>query len=103
MLPNVGMGELVVILLIVVLLFGAKRLPEIAKGMGQSVKVFKDALNGASGIVRLGNGFITANFPFNSAGKHRSRTRTCLTGRVSMQSRWRVASRIFTRFSKLVN
>lgn len=45
MLPNVGMGELVVILLIVLLLFGAKRLPEVAKSLGKSVKSFKDGMN----------------------------------------------------------
>lgn len=35
------MGELVVILLIVLLLFGASRLPEIAKALGKSIKEFK--------------------------------------------------------------
>ena len=45
MLPNVGMGELVVILLIVLLLFGAKRLPEVAKSLGKSIKSFKDGVN----------------------------------------------------------
>ncbi len=45
MLPNVGMGELIVILLIVLLLFGAKRLPEVAKSLGKSVKSFKDGMN----------------------------------------------------------
>lgn len=44
MLPNIGFGELVVILGIALLLFGAKRLPEIAKGMGQSVQAFKKGL-----------------------------------------------------------
>ena len=48
MLPNVGMGELVVILVIVLLLFGAKRLPEVAKGIGRSLKSFKDGLNDSS-------------------------------------------------------
>lgn len=48
MLPNVGMGELVVILLIVLILFGAKRLPEVAKGLGKSIKAFKDGMNDAS-------------------------------------------------------
>lgn len=38
-----GMGELVVILLIVLLLFGASRLPEIAKALGKSIKEFKKA------------------------------------------------------------
>lgn len=40
---NFGMGELVVILLIILLLFGASRLPEIARSMGKSIKEFKKA------------------------------------------------------------
>lgn len=44
MFPNVGMGELVVILVIVLLLFGAKRLPEVAKSLGKSIKHFKDGM-----------------------------------------------------------
>lgn len=48
MLPNVGMGELIVILLIVLLLFGAKRLPEIAKGIGRSIKSFKEGMSESS-------------------------------------------------------
>ncbi len=44
MLPNVGMGELIVILVIVLVLFGAKRLPEVAKGIGRSVKAFKEGI-----------------------------------------------------------
>ena len=38
-----GMGELVVILLIVLLLFGAAKLPEIARAIGKSIKEFKKA------------------------------------------------------------
>jgi sec-independent protein translocase protein TatA len=45
MLPNVGMGELILILVIILLLFGAKRLPEVAKGLGRSLRSFKDGLN----------------------------------------------------------
>ncbi len=40
---NVGMGELIVILLIVLLLFGASRLPEIARSLGKAIKEFKKA------------------------------------------------------------
>lgn len=40
---NLGMGELIVILLIVLVLFGAAKLPEIAKSLGKSVKEFKKA------------------------------------------------------------
>lgn len=38
-----GMGELLVVFFIVLLLFGAKRLPEIAKALGGSLKEFKKA------------------------------------------------------------
>ena len=38
-----GMGELVVILLIILLLFGASRLPEIARALGKSIKEFQKA------------------------------------------------------------
>jgi len=38
-----GMGELIVILLIVLLLFGASRLPEISRSLAKSIKEFKKA------------------------------------------------------------
>lgn len=38
-----GMGELIVILLIILLLFGAAKLPEIARALGKSIKEFKKA------------------------------------------------------------
>ena len=44
MLPNVGMGELLVILVIVLVLFGAKRVPYVSKSLGKSIKSFKDGL-----------------------------------------------------------
>lgn len=40
---GLGMQELIVIFLIIFLLFGAKNLPEIAKGLGKSIKEFKNA------------------------------------------------------------
>jgi sec-independent protein translocase protein TatA len=42
--PNLGPTELIIILLIVVLLFGAKKIPEIAKGLGKGIKDFKGAM-----------------------------------------------------------
>lgn len=42
--PNIGPLELTLILLIVVLLFGAKRLPDTAKSVGQSLKIFKKSI-----------------------------------------------------------
>ena len=42
---RMGMGELAVILAILVLLFGAKRLPQLADGMGRAIRNFKRGLN----------------------------------------------------------
>lgn len=39
--PNIGPTELIIIGIIVVLLFGATRLPATAKGLGQALKLFK--------------------------------------------------------------
>lgn len=39
-----GIQELILILLIVVIVFGAKRIPEIMGGLGQGIKSFKKAL-----------------------------------------------------------
>lgn len=43
---NLGLPELIVIFLVVLLLFGAKALPEIAKGLGQSIQHFKREVKG---------------------------------------------------------
>ncbi len=43
MFPAIGMPELLVIMLVVLLLFGSKRLPELARGIGKSMKEFKKA------------------------------------------------------------
>ena len=42
---GLGGPELLLILAVVLLLFGAKKLPELAKGLGRSVKEFKKASN----------------------------------------------------------
>ncbi len=43
--PNLGVPELIVIGIIVVFLFGARRIPELASGLGQGIRTFKKALN----------------------------------------------------------
>jgi sec-independent protein translocase protein TatA len=40
---NLGGGEIILILALVLILFGAKKLPELAKGLGQGIKEFKKA------------------------------------------------------------
>jgi sec-independent protein translocase protein TatA len=44
MFGTLGLPELIIILLIVVLIFGANRLPSLAKGLGSSVKNFKEGM-----------------------------------------------------------
>ena len=46
--PNLGAPELIIIALVILLLFGATRLPKLGKSMGQSIRGFKDRLNEAS-------------------------------------------------------
>jgi sec-independent protein translocase protein TatA len=41
---RIGMAELVIILFIVVLIFGANRLPQLATGIGKSIRNFKDGM-----------------------------------------------------------
>ena len=43
--PNLGAPELIIIALVILLLFGATRLPKLGKSMGQSIKGFKQGLN----------------------------------------------------------
>jgi TatA/E family protein of Tat protein translocase len=45
---GLGFQEILLILLVALLIFGAKRLPEIGKALGQSLKEFKKAMSGAS-------------------------------------------------------
>ena len=44
MFGSLGLPELLIILFIVVLIFGANRLPTLAKGMGSAVKNFKEGI-----------------------------------------------------------
>ncbi len=43
---ELGMGELIVILLVVFVLFGANRLPQAGAGLGKAIRSFKDAMAG---------------------------------------------------------
>jgi sec-independent protein translocase protein TatA len=45
---RLGVPELVVILIIVLIIFGANRLPELGKGIGKGIRNFKDATRDAS-------------------------------------------------------
>lgn len=45
---NLGLPEFLLLAVVVLLLFGPKRLPEVAKGLGKSIRDFKKAVNGES-------------------------------------------------------
>lgn len=44
-LGNLGTGEIIIIALVVLLLFGGKKIPELMRGIGKGVKSFKDGMN----------------------------------------------------------
>lgn len=48
MLLMIGTPEIVVIVLVVLLLFGGRKIPELMKGLGKGVKSFKDGMNGVA-------------------------------------------------------
>ena len=43
---NFGFGEILIIVLVIIFLFGGKRIPGLAKSLGESVKLFKKSLHG---------------------------------------------------------
>ncbi|MDE7315990.1 MAG: twin-arginine translocase TatA/TatE family subunit, partial [Mucispirillum sp.] len=45
MMGSIGPWQVILILLIIVLLFGAKKLPQIGKGMGEALRNFKKSVN----------------------------------------------------------
>ena len=44
-LGNIGAGEIIIVALVILLLFGGKKIPELMKGLGKCVKSFKDGIN----------------------------------------------------------
>jgi sec-independent protein translocase protein TatA len=51
---QIGAPEIILILLVALLLFGAKKLPEIGKGLGKGLREFKDATKGLADDVKDG-------------------------------------------------
>ncbi|KAA6329226.1 Sec-independent protein translocase protein TatAy [termite gut metagenome] len=43
---NLGTGEIIILALVVLLLFGGKKIPELMKGLGKGVKNFKEGIKG---------------------------------------------------------
>jgi sec-independent protein translocase protein TatA len=49
MFGSLGVPELLLILLIVIIIFGAGKLPQLGKGLGEGIKNFRSSLKGESG------------------------------------------------------
>ena len=47
--PNIGPTELIILLVIVLLIFGPKRLPGLGKQLGSGMREFKDSISGKGG------------------------------------------------------
>ena len=52
-LGNLGTGEIIIIAIIVLLLFGGKKIPELMKGIGKGVKNFKDGAKGLEDDIKI--------------------------------------------------
>jgi len=52
MFENIGMGELLIILLVVLIFFGPKKIPEMAQGIGKGMREFKKAVKGVEDDLR---------------------------------------------------
>ena len=52
-LGNLGTGEIIIIAIIVFLLFGGKKIPELMKGIGKGVKNFKDGVKGLEDDIKI--------------------------------------------------
>lgn len=44
MFDNMGFGEMLIIVLVILVLFGAKKIPDLAQGLGKGIREFKKAL-----------------------------------------------------------
>lgn len=51
-LESIGGGELLVIMLFILMFFGSKKIPDLAKGLGKGMREMKDAMNGVQSEIR---------------------------------------------------
>jgi sec-independent protein translocase protein TatA len=53
MFDNLGMGELIIIALVVLVLFGSKKIPDLAQGLGKGIREFKKALRDVEDDIKM--------------------------------------------------
>lgn len=52
MFGNLGVGEWIIIFLVILILFGAKKIPDLAQGLGKGIREFKKAVKDVEGDVK---------------------------------------------------
>ena len=55
MFDNMGMGELLIILLVILVLFGSKKIPDLAQGLGKGIREFKKAIKDVEDDIKVPN------------------------------------------------
>lgn len=74
----IGSGEILVILVVILILFGGKKLPEFARSLGKGIREFKQACNGegeteinpSNTIDTTNQNSLHSNLPRDSSDKH---------------------------------
>ena len=72
--PNLRWQELLILVGILVLLFGAKRLPETARGLGRSLRIFKAETQSADAVVEPGQDAVGIEPSNNDETAHKPAT-----------------------------
>jgi sec-independent protein translocase protein TatA len=71
--PNIGPWEIILLLLLALLLFGAKRLPEIGRSLGRGMREFKDSVSGKDDDEPIHRQLEAADDPVTSPARERER------------------------------
>ena len=53
MFENMGMGELLIVLLVILVLFGSKKIPDLAQGLGKGIREFKKAVKDVQEDIKI--------------------------------------------------
>lgn len=78
---SLGMGEMILVFLVVLLLFGAKRLPEIGTSLGKGIREFKSSVREVQSSVRVDKELPAAREEQSSAdGQEEGSPRRLTTG-----------------------
>jgi sec-independent protein translocase protein TatA len=73
---NIGTQELMVIMFVVLLLFGGKKLPELARGLGKGIREFKDASDGVKREIHRNINAVNEEMDFEAAGATKNTSTT---------------------------